>query len=96
MKMVMDLLLHMANITVLTQDQIDRGIMRVYGDMTEIVLDNPHAYVTLTKLVESCVTAGMLSQHLATQMPQRQVVTCHYNVLSFDRCCLVPGDENDL
>lgn len=72
MKLVVDLLVHMAQITVLTQDQIDRGFLRVYGDMTEIVLDNPHAYSTLAKLVESCLATGLLSQQLAVQIPQRQ------------------------
>jgi hypothetical protein len=71
MKLMVDLLVHMAQITVLTQDQIDRGFLRVYGDMTELVLDNPHAYLTLAKLVESCVATGLLSQYMAAQVPQR-------------------------
>lgn len=93
MKSIIDLLLHMAHITVLTQDQIDRGFLRVYGDMTEIVLDNPHAYGTLTKLVESCVAVGLISQHQATQMPQRQV---HPDALISYYCFRFAGDGSDL
>ena len=45
----------------------------MFNDMTEIVLDAPNAYHTLSKFVERCRTAGFLTHHIAEQLPQRWV-----------------------
>ena len=45
--------------------------MRVFDDMTDIVLDVPNAYHTLTKLMERGVKAGFVSASVAEQVPQR-------------------------
>lgn len=47
--------------------------MRVFDDMTEIVLDVPNAYHVLSKFVERCLAAGFLSSVIAEQIPQRLV-----------------------
>lgn len=65
------LLKYMADSTVLTPDQITMGFMRVFNDMTEIVLDVPSAYHTLSKFVEHCFKAGFISSVIAEELPQR-------------------------
>ena len=47
--------------------------MRVFNDMTEIVLDVPSAYHTLSKFVEHCFKAGFISSVVAEELPQRSV-----------------------
>ena len=42
--------------------------------MTEIVLDAPNAYHTLSKFVERCLAAGFLAPHIVEQLPQRSGV----------------------
>ena len=65
------LLQHMAQTTIITSDQFKQGFMRVFDDMTDIVLDVPNAYHTLTKLMERGVKAGFVSASVAEQVPQR-------------------------
>ena len=48
--------------------------MRVFDDMTDIVLDVPNAYHTLTKLMERGVKAGFVSASVAEQVPQRYLL----------------------
>ena len=45
--------------------------MRVFNDMTEIVLDAPNAYHTLSKFVELCFSAGFVSKSMVDELPQR-------------------------
>ena len=47
--------------------------MRVFNDMTEIVLDAPNAYHTLSKFVERCFTAGFIPKTITDELPQRLV-----------------------
>ena len=47
--------------------------MRVFNDMTEIVLDAPNAYHTLSKFVERCFNAGSVSKSMIDELPQRLV-----------------------
>jgi programmed cell death protein 4 len=91
--MLCSLLQHMAHVTVLTTDQINKvyrgrsslrsrwltffsccflqGFMRVFHDMTDIVLDVPNAYHTLSKFVESGAAAGFVSRAIAEEIPSR-------------------------
>ena len=48
-----------------------QGFLRVFGAMTELVLDAPYAYTTLNKLVERCVKTSIVTPQLAEQTPQR-------------------------
>jgi programmed cell death protein 4 len=66
-----NLLKYLADSTVLTLDQINMGFMRVFNDMTEIVLDSPNAYHTLSKFVELCFGAGFVSKSMIDELPQR-------------------------
>lgn len=45
--------------------------MRVFADMTDIVLDIPNAYQTLGKFVERGVEARFVSPRLALEIPSR-------------------------
>ena len=44
--------------------------------MTEIVLDVPNAYHTLSKFVDRCFDAGFISSVITEELPQRSVVFC--------------------
>ena len=48
-----------------------QGFMRVFDDMTDIVLDVPNAYHILNKVIECGVKAGFVSASVAEQVPQR-------------------------
>ena len=45
--------------------------MRVFNDMTDIVLDAPNAYHTLSKFVESGIGASFISKVIAEELPSR-------------------------
>ena len=45
--------------------------MRVFNDITDIVLDIPNAYHTLSKFVDRGVAAGFVSPQLAIENPSR-------------------------
>ena len=45
--------------------------MRVINDMTDIVLDAPNAYLTLTKFMEKGITAGFVSRLITEELPSR-------------------------
>lgn len=49
--------------------------MRVFNDMTDIVLDVPNAYHTLSKFVESSFAAGFVSKAISEELPSRCVRT---------------------
>ena len=53
-----------------------QGLLRVFGDMTDIVLDVPNAYHTLGKFIERGMKDGFVSVPVAEQVPQRYVCTC--------------------
>ena len=73
-----DLLHHLAETAIITPDQFQQGFQRVFGDMTEIVLDVPHAYTTLSKFIDRGLKAGLISPALAEEQPQRYVIICNY------------------
>ena len=43
----------------------------MFNDMTDIVLDAPNAYHTLSKFVEKGMEAGFVTQMIAEQVPNR-------------------------
>lgn len=45
--------------------------MRVFNDMTDIVLDVPNAYHTLSKFVESGLASGFVPRVIAEELPSR-------------------------
>lgn len=45
--------------------------MRVFNDLTDIVLDAPNAYHTLSKFVESGTAAGFVSNFILEELPSR-------------------------
>ncbi len=47
--------------------------MRVFHDITDIVLDVPNAYHTLSKFVESGAAAGFVTKAVAEEIPSRCV-----------------------
>lgn len=69
--MMCSLLQHMATVTVITPDQFNKGFMRVFRDMTDIVLDVPNAYHTLSKFVEKGSAAGFVSRAIEDELPSR-------------------------
>nr|CAA75614.1 MA3 [Suberites domuncula] len=70
-KMIASLLQHMGQTGVISTDQFNSGIMRVFSDMTDIVLDIPNAYHTLSKFVERGAAAGFVSRQIAEEIPSR-------------------------
>lgn len=68
---ICSLLCYMAVTTIITQDQLNTGFIRVFNDMTDIVLDAPNAYHTLSKFVEKGMEAGFVTQMIAQQVPNR-------------------------
>lgn len=76
-----DLLHHLAETAIITPDQFQQGFQRVFGDMTEIVLDVPHAYTTLSKFIDRGLKAGLISPALAEEQPQRYVICNYINTL---------------
>ena len=54
--------------------------MRVFNDMTDIVLDAPNAYHTLSKFVERGAAAGFVSRQIAEELPSRYIHHMHTNI----------------
>ena len=48
-----------------------QGFIRVFNDMTDIVLDAPNAYHTLSKFVEKGLESGFIPRAVAEQVPNR-------------------------
>lgn len=70
-QMMATLLQHMSASGIISRDQFDTGFLRVFGDITDIVLDIPNAYHTLSKFVERGVQAGFVSPRVAMESPSR-------------------------
>lgn len=68
---IVSLLQHMAQATIITQDQFNQGFLRIFNDMTDIVLDVPNAYHMLSKFVDKGEAAGFVRPAVAEQLPQR-------------------------
>ena len=68
---MIDLLEHLSLAGIITPTQFQHGFKRVFGDMTEIVLDVPHAYSTLSKIVDRSIKMELLPRSYADEQPQR-------------------------
>lgn len=68
---MIDLLQHLSITTLITSDQFQQGFLRIFNDMTEIVLDIPQAYLLLNKFIERGLQAGFVSPAVAQEVPQR-------------------------
>ena len=68
---MIDLLQHLSVTTLITSDQFQLGFLRIFNDMTEIVLDIPQAYLLLNKFIERGRQAGFVSAAVAQEVPQR-------------------------
>ena len=69
--------------------------MRVFNDMTDIVLDAPNAYHTLSKIVERGFSAGFVSRVITEELPSRYV--CSSSIWVFQvyllLCCPLQGSQ---
>ena len=70
-QMMTDLLRHLFTTALVTPEQFKQGFQRVFGAMSDIVLDVPLAYSTLSSFVEKSIVGGYISKELANEMPQR-------------------------
>lgn len=68
---MIDLLEHLSAAGIITPTQFQYGFTRVFGDMTEIVLDVPHAYSTLGKIIDRSIKVELLPRSYADEAPQR-------------------------
>ena len=59
--------------------------MRVFHDLTDIVLDAPNAYHTLSKFVERGFAVGFVSKRVLEELPSRYIYK--YNCVFF-LCCI--------
>ena len=48
-----------------------QGFTRVFNDLTDIVLDIPNAYHTLSKFVERGFKSGFVSRQVADEVPSK-------------------------
>jgi len=56
---------------IITPDLMERGFLRVYEDMPDIIIDVPLAGTVLERYVEQCHAAGFISDDLVKKMPTR-------------------------
>lgn len=70
-EMMTNLLKHLFSTAIITPDQFKQGFQRIFSSMSDIVLDVPLAYTTLSGFIEKSVQAGYLTQEIAKEMPQR-------------------------
>lgn len=54
-----------------TQDQMERGFLRVYEDLHDISMDVPLAYIILDRFVDRCSKLGFLSEVVISKLPSR-------------------------
>ena len=62
---------HLYEAGVITKDQMNHGVLRIYEDIAEICLDVPNAYTTLAKFIEKGHKSGFVSNRLMQELPQR-------------------------
>lgn len=65
------LLKSLSDAIIITPDMMERGFIRVFDDMPDIILDVPLASTVLERFVERCQKAGFLPDHVVRQMPSR-------------------------
>lgn len=60
-----------ADAILITPDQMERGFIRVYEDLSDIYMDVPLAYIILDRFVERCHILGFLTENIVKKMPSR-------------------------
>jgi len=55
----------------LTQDQMERGFLRVFDDLPDISMDVPLAFIILDRFVDRCYKEGFLSEGVTSKLPSR-------------------------
>lgn len=65
------LLTAFAKEVIITSDQIERGFLRIFNDLSDIEKDVPRAYMILERFVERCKVAGFLSKQVIQSTPCR-------------------------
>lgn len=66
-----NLLRSFAREVLITTDQMERGFLRVYDDLSDIETDVPRAYFILERFVGRCRKAGFLNENIIQNMPSR-------------------------
>lgn len=65
------LLKSLSDAIIITPDMMERGFIRVFDDMPDIIIDVPLAGTVLERFVEQCHKAGFLSNSVTRRMPSR-------------------------
>lgn len=68
---LMRLLKKMYNDGVITTNQMDEGYLRVFDNMSDIVLDVPMAYSLLERIMNISMSAGIVSREVSLKMPSK-------------------------
>ncbi|XP_077289623.1 programmed cell death 4 [Arctopsyche grandis] len=68
---LVELLEKLAEACIVTTDMMERGFLRVFDDMADIVLDVPLAYITLNRFIERCDSRKLLTERIHHKMPTR-------------------------
>lgn len=66
-----DLLKAFAVAILITPDQMERGFIRVYDDLSDIHMDVPLAYIILDRFVDRCHKEGFLTERVVEKMPNK-------------------------
>ncbi|CAD5111555.1 DgyrCDS854 [Dimorphilus gyrociliatus] len=70
-QLICNLLKSLCETIVITQDQMEQGMKRVFEEMCEICIDVPAAYVLLEHLANKMKSSGILSDRLYQELPSR-------------------------
>lgn len=70
-QLICNLLKSLCETIVITQDQMEQGIKRVFEEMPEICIDVPAAYVLLEHVANKMRNCGILSAKLYQELPSR-------------------------
>lgn len=65
------LLKSLSDAIIVTPDMMQRGFLRVFEDMPDIVIDVPLAHTVLERFVEKCHKAGFVSDDVIKKMPTK-------------------------
>ncbi|XP_075222554.1 programmed cell death 4 [Lycorma delicatula] len=65
------LLKTLSDAIIITPDMMERGFIRVFDDLPDIIIDVPLAGTVLERFVEQCQKAGFLTEAVTRRMPTR-------------------------
>lgn len=55
----------------ITPEQMERGFLRVFDDLSDISVDIPLAYIILDRFVDRCCKEGFLTENVIKKLPSR-------------------------